>query len=253
VLELFDDFRPDRTVAEPIHEQVSNYLSVLIVSGALPTGTQLPAEPVLAQQLSVSRGTLRRAVATLIDRGVLAHHHGRGTFVSDTGPDIESPFVSEITSLAQSLTVRGVRTSTEVLVLERRPADARTAVQLDLAAGDEVIHLDRVRSDQTGPVMRLVNVMRPDVVALHDPAQLAGRGLYDLFEAMGVPADRARRSIGAVVADDELSRILDVLVGHPLLHVEQRSLLADGRPLEFSDVWIRGERLRLEVEVSRDR
>jgi DNA-binding GntR family transcriptional regulator len=41
------------------------------------------------------------------------------------------------------------------------------------------------------------------------------------------------------------------LVGHPLLHIEQRSLLADGRPLEFSDVWIRGERLRLEVEVSR--
>lgn len=99
---------------------------------------------------------------------------------------------------------------------------------------------------RTGPVS-------PNVVELDDPAVLVDRGLYDLFESMGVPADRARRSIGAVVADDEPSRILDVLVGHPLLQVEQRSLLADGRPLEFSDVWIRGERLRLEVEVSRGR
>jgi DNA-binding GntR family transcriptional regulator len=251
VTDPYADFRPERTSGEALHEQVSGYLHALMLNGTLPPRTQLPAEPVLSERLGVSRGTLRRATATLIERGLLTQRHGLGTFVADLGLGVEAPFVSEITSLAQSLSLRGVATTTRVLVLDRRPADARVAEQLRVRPGDEVIHLDRVRADPSGPVMRLINVMRPDVIELDDPAQLEDRALYDHFEAGGwVPAE-ADRTIGAAVADGELARLLDVPVGHPLLHIEQLTTLADGRPLEFSDVWIRGERLRLQVHVRR--
>jgi DNA-binding GntR family transcriptional regulator len=251
VTDSFADFRPDRAAAEPLHEQLSTFLHALVLSGVLPPRLQLPAEPVLAQRLGVSRGTLRRATATLLAQGLLVQSHGRGTFVAEPAIDVEAPFVNEITSLAQSLSLRGVTTSTRVVAFDRRPAGEREAAELELEPGDPIIHLDRVRSDRAGPVMRLVNVMRPDIVALDDPAQLVDHGLYDLFESSGTPAHAARRTIGATIADDVLSRLLDVAVGHPLLHVEQRSTLADGRPLEFSDVWIRGERLKLQVSVSR--
>ncbi len=245
-------FTPDRGSAATLHEQVSSHLESLIRSGALPPRTQLPAEPDLAARLGVSRGTLRRATGTLLDQGLLAQRHGRGTFVTDLELGVEAPFVSEITSLAQSLSLRGVPTSTHVLALDRRPADARSAEQLGIRAGDEVLHLDRLRSDPAGPVMRLVNVMRPDVVQLEDPAQLEDRALYDLFEEHGTPPAEAARTIGAGRADEELARLLDVPLGHPVLHIEQLTTLADGMPLEFSDVWIRGERLKLQVRVRRD-
>jgi DNA-binding GntR family transcriptional regulator len=251
VSDPFSDFRPDRTSAEPLHEQLSAYLQALVVSGVLPPRAQLPAEPVLADRLGVSRGTLRRAIGTLLDRRLLAQRHGRGTFVVDSGPEVEAPFVNEITSLAQSLSLRGVPTSTRVVALEPRPADERVAAALDVDLGDMVIHLDRVRSDPSGPVMRLVNVMRPDVVHLDDPEAVADRALYDLFEASGLSPDSALRTISATVVDEELSALLEVPVGQPLLHVEQRTTLADGRPLEFSDVWIRAERLKLQVQVRR--
>lgn len=206
----------------------------------------------LADRLGISRGTLRRATATLLEQRLLVQRHGRGTFVADHALGVEAPFVSEITSLAQSLSLRGVSTSTHVLALDRRGADERVAHELGLGAGDEIIHLDRLRSDGDGPVMRLVNVMRPDVVQLDDPAQLEDRALYDLFEDGGTPPAEAPRTIGAAVADVELAQLLDVPVGHPLLHIEQLTTLADGRALEFSDVWIRDDRLKLQVRVRRN-
>lgn len=248
----FADFRLDRTSAATLHEQVSGHLHALILGGTLPPRTKLPAEPVLAELMGVSRGTLRRATLTLIDQGVLVQRHGRGTFVADQELGVEAPFVSEITSFAQSFGLRGVATTTEVLALIRRPADDRSAAELEVAPGDEIIHLDRVRSDPVGPFMRLINVMRTDVVRLDDPEQLAGRGLYDLFEATGTPPAEAQRTIGAAIADGDLPRLLTVAMGHPILHIEQLTRLADGRPLEFSDVWIRADRLKLQVSVRRN-
>jgi len=247
----FTDFRADRSAPAPIHEQLSAYLYGLVLSGALPARAQLPAEPVLAERLGVSRGTLRRATATLLERQVLVQRHGRGTFVAGAAADVEAPFVSQITSLAQSLSLRGVRTSTQVLALDRRPAGQRAADELGVEVGTPIIHLDRVRSDPAGPVMRLVNVMRPDVVHLDDPDVLVDRALYDHFEAAGLVPDAASRTISATVADEGLAELLGVPTGHPLLHIEQRTTLADGRPLEFSDVWVRGERLKLQVQVHR--
>ncbi len=53
------------------------------MANRLARGTQLPAEPVLAQQLGVSRNVLRQAVASLQTMGFLRVNHGSGTFVAD--------------------------------------------------------------------------------------------------------------------------------------------------------------------------
>ena len=45
-------------------------------------GEKLPNEVELAQKLGVSRATLREAIRTLADQGVLEVHRGKGTFVS---------------------------------------------------------------------------------------------------------------------------------------------------------------------------
>jgi GntR family transcriptional regulator len=244
-------FRARRAGAAPLHEQVSTYVRAQILAGALPAGSQLPAEPDLAELLEVSRGTLRRAMTTLMGEGLVVQRHGRGTFVA-AGADVEAPFVQQITSLAQSLSMRGVETTTHVRALAQRPATAREAASLGIGDGALVHHLDRVRFDAEGPAMRLVNVMSTDVVAHLDPAGLERSALYDAFEAMGLSPTHARRTFGATVADVDLAAVLEVAVGHPILHIEQVSTLADGRVVELSDVWVRGDRLRLQVEVHRD-
>ncbi len=54
----------------------------IVVEGQIETGEKLPNEVELAQQLGVSRATLREAIQALVTQGVLEVRRGRGTFVS---------------------------------------------------------------------------------------------------------------------------------------------------------------------------
>ncbi len=75
---------PLRSIArETLAEQAAAALRDYIVANKLARGTRLPAEPVLAQQLGVSRNVLRQAVASLQAMGFLRVNHGNGTFVAD--------------------------------------------------------------------------------------------------------------------------------------------------------------------------
>jgi DNA-binding LacI/PurR family transcriptional regulator len=70
----------------PAHRRVYAALEERITSGAWPVGTRLPAEPEIAARLGVSRGTLRRALARLRERGLVDGAPGRGSFVRRTSP-----------------------------------------------------------------------------------------------------------------------------------------------------------------------
>ncbi|MFI0470986.1 GntR family transcriptional regulator [Saccharopolyspora sp. 5N102] len=63
-------------------QQVADDLVADIESGELTPGSKLPTELELAELYGVARVTVRRAVAELSERGVLAVVHGRGTFVA---------------------------------------------------------------------------------------------------------------------------------------------------------------------------
>lgn len=69
-------------MAESRVESTVTRLLDSVISGDVEPGATLPSEAVLAQQLNVSRLTLREAVRILTDRGVLRPVHGRGTFVN---------------------------------------------------------------------------------------------------------------------------------------------------------------------------
>ena len=68
--------------SEPLHRQVSRQIADQIASGALVPGQRLPPERTLAEQLAVSRVTVRRALKELGETGLVESFVGRGTFVT---------------------------------------------------------------------------------------------------------------------------------------------------------------------------
>jgi 5-formyltetrahydrofolate cyclo-ligase len=75
---LVDLERKTRT----LYGQVAERLLELVVAGPLNEETLLPPEWALAQQLNVSRGTVRQAAQLLEEAGLLTRQRGRGTFVN---------------------------------------------------------------------------------------------------------------------------------------------------------------------------
>jgi GntR family transcriptional repressor for pyruvate dehydrogenase complex len=68
---------------EKISQTVVRQIEQLILRGILKPGERLPSERELSERLSVSRPSLREALAELQDSGLLASRAGSGVFVGD--------------------------------------------------------------------------------------------------------------------------------------------------------------------------
>ena len=141
--------RDRRAVRTGLADQVAEHLLQDIVDGVYPPECRLPPEPVLAEETGVSRLTLRAAVKSLGQRGVLRVEQGRGTFVNPQarwlpfGPQLVSTLVKRDHNLALRLTeVRSiVEVGAAALAARRRTAEAlremRTALDRARAAHED--------------------------------------------------------------------------------------------------------------------
>ncbi len=189
----------------PLRDRVVQEILGKIQAGVLAPGDRLPPERELAQQLHVSRTTVRDALRTLAGLGVVAIHHGRGIFVVGSeglalGSALWAPFVvrkDTVTALFE------VRRTLEVAAAgwaaaratpaERQHLTDIVARALSAVEGDSLLDIDAVAdADQ-----RFHTAL---VLASHNP--IAGRlmlNLLDVLEivrkqSLAIPG-RARRSL----------------------------------------------------------
>jgi methanogenic corrinoid protein MtbC1 len=93
----------DRTSPLPVHHQLATLLRAAIDAGHLRAGEQLPAEKLLAARLGLARGTVRQALARLMEEGLLDRRHGWGTFVAaDAAPRPLTPLAAAVLPALQT-------------------------------------------------------------------------------------------------------------------------------------------------------
>jgi DNA-binding GntR family transcriptional regulator len=145
----------DRDAPESLHSQISDSLRAMIASGQWPEKYRLKAEPDLARELGVSRGTLRRALQTLTEDGILTQVHGRGTFVSDARP--AAPASQKLSTLSEDFASQGIPLHTSVISSALVTAPPSVAKALKIPRGHEVFLLVRVRGTDDHAVALLHN------------------------------------------------------------------------------------------------
>lgn len=194
-----------------------------IVSGTYPPGTRLPPEPVLAERADVSRLTLREAVRSLRQRGVVRVEQGRGTFVNP--PDEWSPFDAMVLAaraasdegavLAQQLTeVRRVVEVGIVAMAAQRRTDA------DITRMVTAIEAMRVAEKDADPVA----FSRADIV-FHDAVLEAADNPFAV--ALFQPIEAVLRRVRQQTAQDRANRDRAVEMHEVILDaVRRRSVRA---------------------------
>ena len=240
----------DRDAAGALHARISDWIRTRIASGEWPSNYRLHTEPELAAEWGVSRGTLRRALSTLIGEGLLKQVKGRGTFVTST--IIEPAIAQKLTTLSEDFASQGFDVATTVLACELIEAPRPVASLLDVAPGQRLLRLRRLRSTERGALALLVNFVRTDLAPGIEQVDFTGNTLFGTLEhryQLNIAA--GRRTFTAEEASPEVSRQLGVDVGSPVQYLEQVTYLADGRPIEYSDVWINSKLLRVTSMLSR--
>ena len=221
-------FTPDRTSPVPLYFQVATHLEDAIVSGAIPPGTRFENEIQLADRLGLSRPTMRRAMQHLVDKGLVVRRRGVGTRV--VHPTVRRPL--ELSSLHEDLRAAGQEPTTRLLGFAHEKASSEVADALQLAAGADVVRLDRLRAAHGSPIARMTNYL-PAAHVSFDAAALESAGLYALLRRGGITLHSATQTIGARSARGTEARVLGETRGAALLTMTRITYDDNGAAVEY--------------------
>ncbi|MGY1731679.1 GntR family transcriptional regulator [Geodermatophilus sp. SYSU D01045] len=236
-------FDIDRSSPTPLYFQLAQAIEGAITGGSLPPGSRLENELLLAQRYGLSRPTVRRAVQELVDKGLLVRKRGVGTQVIQ--PHVRRSV--ELTSLYDDLSRAGEEPTTEVLSLERRPAPADVAGELDLAPGEEIVVVRRLRRSHGEPLALMTNHLPG---RFHPSAEdLVERGLYQYLRAQGVHLRVAHQRIGARLARADEARLLQEPPRAALLTMERTAFDDKGGAVELGRHVYRASRYDFETTL----
>jgi GntR family transcriptional regulator len=197
-------------------------------------GEQLPPEPELAQQLGVSRATLREAMRSFEERGLIVRKHGVGTFVAPSPAIIEAG-LEELESLDTLARRIGLETRMGEALIEEREASTGEADCLHVEPGTQVLAAARVMLAGARPVAYLIDVVPTRYLRQQDLNETFGGSVLDLFIERGQPAlSHSRTDIMAEAANDLLAHLLKLRRGNVLLKLESQLHSRDGRVVDYS-------------------
>jgi 2-aminoadipate transaminase len=188
----------DRT-ERPLYGHLVSLMESAIARGELPSGTRVPPERALAQQLKISRTTVVSAYRELESRGLLRGYVGRGTFVCAAPEPEGTPF-----AWRGKIAAAALRSSDSTLRdVVRNSADARL---LSLAAGGPA--LDRFPNEAFLEAISHALAVDSSAVWGHGPTegQLALRSA--IADRYGVARESVLILSGAQQGLDLLARCL---------------------------------------------
>ena len=199
------------SVAQRLHDQLLH-----IITETQP-GERLPSEPYLAEQLSVSRATLREAMRAFETQGIIRRKQGSGTYVNQPPRVLDSGLevLESIETMAQRC---GLSVDIGELTLEKHSLDSGEYLGQNTQTGSEVLCISRIILAEGQPVAFLVDTLPANIISPEE-FQADFRGsILDLLLRRGQPPILASRTeINAVSASPREARALGIQRGDVLL------------------------------------
>lgn len=232
---LTDYLQPlDEADALPLYQQLQRKLRSAIESRVLSADDALPPERDLAERLAISRITVRKAVDVLVQEGLLVRRHGSGTFVSSR---VEKN-LSQLTSFSEDMRARGRRPRSVWLTRSAGAVTPEESLTLRSSPGTRVYRFHRIRYADDAPMaLEYSTVLATCLPGL----EAVKTSLYEALELSGNRPTRALQRLRAVVFTAEQARLLAAHKNEPGLLVERVGFHKDGRAIEFTLSFYRGD------------
>lgn len=232
---LADKIRPlEGDSGGPLYRRLEDALREALRDQVLRPNEALPPERDLAADLSVSRITLRKALDALVSEGLLVRRQGAGTFVAGR---VEKQF-AKLSSFSEDMAARGRTVRSEWIGKTAGAVTPDEALTLGLSPGAPVYRFNRIRfADDVAMALEYSAIPGFGL----DGVDVVGSSLYAALQATGMRPVRALQRLRAVLFNEEQAELLGIEAGAPGLYIERRGFLADGRVIEATQSWYRGD------------
>ena len=229
----------------PRYLQLRQRLGEGVDQGVLKAGSSLPPEREIASITELSRVTVRKAIQSLAEDGVIIQKQGSGSFIATDTPQIEQS-LSRLTSFSEDMARRGMVSSSVWLERGVFMPSPDEVLALALSPDASVSRIARLRIADDKPMA--IERASLSVEILPNPL-LVETSLYEVLDAAGLRPVRALQKISAINLKEENASLLDVSAGMAGLSIERTSYLSDGRVVEFTQSIYRGDAYNFVAEL----
>lgn len=227
----------------PLYQRLQQALRRAIETQMLKPEEALPPERDLASEFEVSRITVRKALDGLVGEGLLTRRQGAGTFVAGR---VEKQF-SKLTSFSEDMAARGRTAWSEWLNKAEGAVTPDESLTLGLSPGTRVFRFNRIRYADDMPMALEYSTISGFALPAIDAVDAS---LYAALDAAGNRPVRALQRLRAVLFDADQAALLRIEPGAPGLFIERRGYLEDGRPVEMTHSWYRGDAYDFVAELN---
>lgn len=223
-------FGGERTMEEPMYIKIHNQIKRDVENHVYKVGDRIPAERQLAVKFGVSRMTLRQAIKTLEEEGILERRLGSGTYVASQKVQEKMSGIMSFTEITQA---NGQIPSSKLISYQIGKPSLSEKERLNLNPDSEVLRMERIRFADETPICyevvtipyHLVENLSKDDISTH---------LYETLNKNGYRIGRVTEHISAAVANENDARLLNAKRGEALITRRQVTELSNGQPFEYT-------------------
>ena len=223
-------FGGERTMEEPMYIKIHNQIKRDVENHVYKVGDRIPAERQLAVKFGVSRMTLRQAIKTLEEEGMLERRLGSGTYVASQKVQEKMSGIMSFTEITQA---NGQIPSSKLISYQIGKPSLSEKERLNLNPDSEVLRMERIRFADETPICyevvtipyHLVENLSKDDISTH---------LYETLNKNGYRIGRVTEHISAAVANENDARLLNAKKGEALITRRQVTELSNGQPFEYT-------------------
>jgi DNA-binding GntR family transcriptional regulator len=213
-----------------------------------PADSELPSETELCQSYGISRTTVRKAFADLIQEGLIYTVQGKGTFVAPK--KLRSAWVQQSGGLYADMTARGFKVTMQALSVVIIPAEENIQREMGLAEGTPVVKVVRLRFLDDKPFDIVTNFLPAGRFPGLVDEDFANNSLYSILRSRyQVIFGRGVRVVEAGECPADEARLLCIRPHAPILITHSTMFDEHGEAVEHGIVHQRSDSAQVVINV----
>jgi len=221
----------NKKISTPIYQQVKELILHQIKNGKIKPGEKIPSESQLCNIYNISRISVRQAIVSLANDGLLYTTPGKGTFVSDIIHEAQLEYIASFKAEARK---KGFSARINVLEEKIIKADKEIVEYLKIKHGDKVIKIKRVKIANNIPIYTELRFIPYKYCPSLIEEGLADKSLTELAKNKYNLKITSRDIVVTPIAlDFESAMLLRAEEGSPALFVTETLLLDNGSPFKW--------------------
>ena len=231
----------------PLYVQLMEELETSIRNGVYKPGDKIMTEAEMAREYGVSLITVRKAVGSLMEKGLVVRKQGKGTFVTKPKYSRNMKKLQSFTEMCEQM---GVKPGDRDLDNRLIAADKKVADRLGIEPGSNVVYISRLRLADGEPVQVEKSYFPLKYAFLLEEDLNDGSMFECLKEKAGAKVASSEKMIELCRATAEEAALMDVKKGDYLLFVKSTAYDENGEPMYAGIQLINGDRFSLYVYES---